>query len=69
METTRRIVTVSELSWSRRVDDDLSLLVPGDPWFRTGSGTYLEGEDAADVFMSGPILASTAAVPDTDALA
>ena len=27
------------------------------------------GEDAADVFMSGPILASTAAAPDTDALA
>ena len=42
---------------------------PVTPSSRTGSGTYLEGEDAADVFMSGPILASTAAVPDTDALA
>jgi len=69
MATTRRIVTVSELSWSRRVDDDLSLLVPGDPSSERDRAPISRGEDTADVFMSGPILASTAAAPDTDALA
>ena len=44
-------------------------LVPCDRWFSNRIGHLLDGEDAADVFMSWPVLLWSTAAAEIDALA